>query len=112
MSQVIYLSHQFLLKCFLKSLTLTYNSLLICPFISSSGVHGKFGVGVGRLEWLDDENSWSLTGSDGQYLGHFKGVVASDKNIVSPRFTSVTGRPPPLGMMSLPRLHDPSRHMI
>ncbi|KAG5546803.1 hypothetical protein RHGRI_018839 [Rhododendron griersonianum] len=61
------------------------------------GVDRKFGVGVGRLEWLDYKNSWSLTGSDGQYLGHFKGVVASDKNIVSPRFTNVTGRPLPLG---------------
>ncbi|XP_058219068.1 uncharacterized protein LOC131329734 [Rhododendron vialii] len=68
------------------------------------GVDRKFGVGVGRLEWLDDENSWSLTGSDGQYLGHFKGVVASDKNIVSPRFTNVTGRPPPLDLSLVPEL--------
>ena len=58
-------------------------------------------MGVGRMEWLESENLWSLTGLDGQNLGHFQGVVASDKNIVSPRFTSVTGRPPPLGMMSL-----------
>lgn len=68
------------------------------------GVDRKFGVDVGRLEWLDDENSWSLTGSDGQYLGHFKGVVASDKNIVSPRFTNVTGRPPPLDLSLVPEL--------
>lgn len=77
----------------------------ICKALCNEpGVHGKFGVGVGRLEWLDDENSWSLTGSDGQYLGHFKGVVASDKNIVSPRFTSVTGRPPPLDLSLVPEL--------
>lgn len=43
----------------------------------------KFGVGVGLLEWLEDEGSWSLNGLDGQNLGHFKGVVASDKNVLS-----------------------------
>ena len=64
-------------------------------------MESKFGVGVGRLEWLENENLWSLIGLDGQNLGHFQGVVASDKNIVSPRFTNVTGRPPPLGIMSL-----------
>ena len=56
-------------------------------------------MSVGRIEWLEDEDSWSLIGLDGQFLGRFKGVVASDKNIVSPRFTDVTGRPPPLGIM-------------
>lgn len=64
----------------------------------SLGVESRFGTSVGRLEWLEDENLWSLMGLDGQNLGQFKGVVATDKNIVSPRFTSVTGRPPPLGM--------------
>lgn len=73
--------------------------MLIFLFTYFSGVESKFGVGVGRLEWLDDENSWSLMGLDGQDLGHFNGVVVSDKNIVSPRFTDVTGHPPPLGMM-------------
>ena len=89
-----------LLKCLLFSIKCTIN---IAHFVSyfSSGVERKFGVGVGRMEWLESENLWSLTGLDGQNLGHFQGVVASDKNIVSPRFTSVTGRPPPLGMMSL-----------
>lgn len=56
------------------------------------------------MEWLEDENLWSLMGLDGQNLGQFKGVVATDKNIVSPRFTSVTGRPPPLGMNALFKL--------
>ncbi|CAL5341506.1 unnamed protein product [Camellia sinensis] len=65
------------------------------------GVETKFGEGVGRLEWLEDEDSWLLTGLDGQYLGHFKGVVASDKNIVSPRFTNVTGRSTPLDLKPL-----------
>ena len=64
---------------------------------SSSGVESKFGVGVGKIEWLQAEDLWSLTGLDGQNLGHFNGVVASDKNTCAPRFTSVTGRPPPLG---------------
>ncbi|CAL8150480.1 unnamed protein product [Prunus armeniaca] len=68
------------------------------------GVESKFGVSVGRLEWLDDENLWSLIGLDGQNLGRFKGVVATDKNIVSPRFTSVTGRPPPLDLNLVPEL--------
>ena len=63
------------------------------------GVESKFGTSVGKLEWLEDEDSWSLLALDGQNLGHFNGVVASDKNVVSPRFTSVTGRPPPLGMI-------------
>lgn len=68
------------------------------------GVESKFGVGVGRLDWLEDENLWSLTGLDGKNLGHFKGVVVSDKNIVSPRFTNVTGRPPPLDLKLIPEL--------
>ncbi|KAL6283274.1 hypothetical protein ACE6H2_014203 [Prunus campanulata] len=68
------------------------------------GVESKFGVSVGRLEWLEGENLWSLIGSDGQNLGLFKGVVATDKNIVSPRFTSVTGRPPPLDLNLVPEL--------
>lgn len=61
-------------------------------------MESKFGVGVGRIEWLDDDKLWSLTGVDGQNLGQFKGLVASDKNIVSPRIAEVTGRLPPLGM--------------
>ena len=62
------------------------------------GVESKFGVGIGKAEWLDDEKLWSLTGVDGQNLGQFKGLVAADKNIVSPRTVEVTGRSPPLGM--------------
>jgi len=41
---------------------------------------------------------WSLIGVDGQNLGQFKGLVASDKNIVSTRIAYVPGRLPPLGM--------------
>lgn len=63
-----------------------------------SGVESKFGVSIGKIEWSDDESLWSLTGLDGKILGQFKGIVASDKSIVSPRITEVTGRMPPLGM--------------
>ncbi|KAM5586604.1 hypothetical protein ABKV19_005502 [Rosa sericea] len=68
------------------------------------GVESKFGTSVGRLEWLEDQNLWSLIGLDGQNLGQFKGVVATDKNIVSPRFTSVTGKPLPLDLKLFPEL--------
>ncbi|XP_071724587.1 uncharacterized protein [Rutidosis leptorrhynchoides] len=60
------------------------------------GVESKFGVGVGKMEWSEDESLWSLTAMDGQKLGLFNGVVASDKNIASPKFTELTGRPPPI----------------
>ncbi|XP_047146911.1 renalase isoform X2 [Vigna umbellata] len=71
----------------------------ICKSLGSeNGVESKFGVGIGRIEWLHDDKEWSLTGVNGQNLGQFKGLVASDKNIVSPRITQVTGRLPLLGM--------------
>ncbi|PIA30479.1 hypothetical protein AQUCO_05500032v1 [Aquilegia coerulea] len=60
------------------------------------GVEAKFGTTVGTLQWLEDKNLWSPNDLDGKTLGHFDAVVASDKNVVSPRFTAVTGRPPPL----------------
>ncbi|KAH9723862.1 fad/nad(p)-binding oxidoreductase family protein [Citrus sinensis] len=68
------------------------------------GVESKFGVGVGRFEWLEDKNLWSVSGLDGQSLGQFNGAVASDKNVVSPRFRDVTGRPPPLDLTFAPDL--------
>lgn len=66
------------------------------------GVESKFGVGIGRLEWLEDDKLWSLIGLDGQNLGQFEGIVASDKNIVNPRVLAVTGRPPPLDLNLVP----------
>lgn len=66
-------------------------------FLCHLGVEAKFGVTVGKMNWIQDRSSWSLIGLDGKELGHFDGVVASDKNLVSPRFSEVHGVPPPLG---------------
>ncbi|XP_068655333.1 uncharacterized protein [Aristolochia californica] len=77
----------------------------ICKALSlEPGVEANFGVTVGRLQWFENSRLWSLTGMDGQNLGSFDGVVASDKNVVSARFTGLTGRPPPLDMSLVPEL--------
>lgn len=67
------------------------------------GVEAKFGVTIGKLEWLESRSLWLLSGLDGQNLGHFDAVVATDKNIASPRFTGLTGQSPPLGWLALCR---------
>ncbi|URE15771.1 endoplasmic reticulum-Golgi intermediate compartment protein [Musa troglodytarum] len=77
----------------------------ICKALCSDpGVEAKYGITVGKVDWLCDRNLWSLISLDGQDLGQFDGVVASDKNVVSARFTGVTGRPPPLDITSSPDL--------
>ncbi|WOL08953.1 hypothetical protein Cni_G17706 [Canna indica] len=77
----------------------------ICKALcSESGVEAKYGTTVGKMNWLHDRNLWSLIGLDGQDLGQFDGLVASDKNVVSSRFTGATGRPPPLDLASSPEL--------
>lgn len=63
-------------------------------------MEAKFGVTVAKMDWLQNRSLWSLSSLDGQVLGHFDGIVATDKNVSSPRFTGVTGRPPPLGLLS------------
>ncbi|XP_044499820.1 renalase isoform X1 [Mangifera indica] len=68
------------------------------------GVESKFACGVGKLNWLDEKNLWSVMGLGGQSLGNFEGVVASDKNVISPRFRQVTGKPPPLDLTFAPEL--------
>ncbi|XP_010542541.1 PREDICTED: uncharacterized protein LOC104815709 isoform X2 [Tarenaya hassleriana] len=68
------------------------------------GVESKFGTGIAKLEWMEEETSWSLEDSNGENLGSFCGVVASDKSIASPRFTDLTGRPPPLNLNLIPEL--------
>lgn len=62
------------------------------------GVEAKFGVTVGKMDWLQERSSWSLASLDGKDLGYFDYVVATDKNVASPRFSGLTGRPPPLGL--------------
>lgn len=66
------------------------------------GVEAKFGINIGTLQWVEDRNFWLPIDLDGQTLGTFDALVASDKNIASPRFTTVTGRPPPLDMTLVP----------
>lgn len=63
------------------------------------GVETRFGQGIGRLDWLVDRNAWSLTSMDGNDAGLYTGVVATDKNTFLSRFTDVTGKQPPIGMI-------------
>ncbi|KAL6637993.1 hypothetical protein ACP70R_025565 [Stipagrostis hirtigluma subsp. patula] len=67
-------------------------------------VMAKFGVTVGKMDWLQDRSSWSLASLDDKDLGCFDYVVATDKNIASPGFFGLTGRPPPLDLSSVPQL--------
>ncbi|KAK4771495.1 hypothetical protein SAY87_032027 [Trapa incisa] len=77
----------------------------ICRALCSEpGVESKFATGIGKIEWLEKERLWRLMGLDGQNHGQFQGVVVSDKNIVSSRYTDVTGRPPPLDLSRSPNL--------
>ncbi|KAL7142997.1 hypothetical protein ABFS83_08G161700 [Erythranthe nasuta] len=62
------------------------------------GVESRFGLGIGKLDWLEEDDSWSLTNMDGENVGHFNGVVTSDKSTFSSRFTQVTGKPPPIDL--------------
>lgn len=61
------------------------------------GVDAKFGTKVAKLEWLDSRYAWSLMGINDQHLGSYDAVVASDKNIASPRSFVERGQSPPLG---------------
>ena len=74
------------------------------------GLVAKFGVTVGKMDWLQDRSSWSLASLDGKDLGNFDYVVATDKNVGSPRFSGLTGRPPPLGLFY--NLHNVNQHEI
>ncbi|KAG8061098.1 hypothetical protein GUJ93_ZPchr0003g16989 [Zizania palustris] len=68
------------------------------------GVVAKFGVTIGKMDWIQDRCSWSLASLDGRDLGNFDYIVATDKNIASPRFYGLTGRPPLLDLSLLPQL--------
>eukprot|EP01018_Ginkgo_biloba_P030982 Gb_19995 [translate_table: standard] len=77
----------------------------ICKAICHQpGIEAKFGVTVAKLEWMEEDSGWNLRGLDGESIGHFDAVVASDKNLASPRFTAQTGLPPPLGSVEVPDL--------
>ncbi|KAL0407071.1 UNVERIFIED_CONTAM: hypothetical protein Slati_4021000 [Sesamum latifolium] len=65
------------------------------------GVESRFGLGIGMLDWSEDDDAWSLRSLDGQDVGNFKGVVASDKSTFSSRFTNVTGKRPPIDLVSV-----------
>ncbi|CAA6657931.1 unnamed protein product [Spirodela intermedia] len=73
-----------------------------------------FQTTIGKLDWLEGRNSWLLSGSGGENLGHFDGVVASDKSLFSSAHTPLTGRPPPLDTTLIPelavKLQDIPRH--
>jgi hypothetical protein len=80
-------------RCLYRCLMYMHTLLLLLV-----GVVAKFGVTVGKMDWLQDRSSWSLASLDGKDLGYFDYVVATDKNIASPAFSGLTGRPPPLGL--------------
>ncbi|KAJ8429863.1 hypothetical protein Cgig2_010643 [Carnegiea gigantea] len=76
----------------------------ICKALcNETGVDCKFGVGIAKMEWVD-EKSWSLSSVKGQFLGSFDGVVATDKILASSGFFYLTEHPPPLGMITYPVL--------
>jgi renalase len=60
-------------------------------------VEAKFGVTVAKVEWRREGGIWDLRGLQGESIGNYDAVVASDKNLASSRFTARTGLPPPLG---------------
>ncbi|KAF5178948.1 Renalase [Thalictrum thalictroides] len=77
----------------------------ICLAMSREpGIQTMFGVTVGTLQWLEEKKSWLPIDMDGQTLGQFDAVVVSDIYVTSPRFTAVTGRPPPLDISLVPEL--------
>lgn len=77
----------------------------ICKAICSQpGVEAKFGVTVAKVEWSREGGIWDLRGLQGESIGHYDAVVASDKNLASSRFTAQTGLPPPLDSAELPEL--------
>ncbi|KAJ3670018.1 hypothetical protein LUZ60_010342 [Juncus effusus] len=74
----------------------------ICKALcQENGIEAKFGVTVGKMNWINERNSWSLIGMDEKELGQFDGIIGTAKNIFSPRFTS---RPPPLDISQFEEL--------
>lgn len=77
----------------------------ICHSLSQEpGIQARYSVTVTSFDWKEDKNTWVLTDKNGQDLGEFWAVVATDKNLASPRFFSQTGFPPPLVGAGIPTL--------
>ncbi|XP_051177929.1 uncharacterized protein [Lolium perenne] len=77
----------------------------ICKSLcQEDGVMAKFGVTIGKMDWLQDRSSWSLASLDGKDLGTFDYVVATDKNVASQKVSGLTGKPPPLDLSAFPHL--------
>uniref|UniRef100_A0ACD5X9F2 Uncharacterized protein n=3 Tax=Avena sativa TaxID=4498 RepID=A0ACD5X9F2_AVESA len=77
----------------------------ICKSLcQEDGVMTKFGVTIGKMDWLQDRSSWSLSSLDGKDLGSFDYVVATDKNVASQKVSGLTGKPPPLDLSVFPHL--------
>ncbi|XP_074311240.1 uncharacterized protein LOC141647096 [Silene latifolia] len=68
------------------------------------GIESKFGVGVGKLEWMADQNLWSVISLDGQFLGNFGGLIATDKLLAASGFLHLKGVPPPIDMNVAPQI--------
>lgn len=79
----------------------------ICQALSQQpGVQTKFNITVAKLDWMEEQNSWLLADKDGRKLGEFWAVVATDKNLASPRFLIQNGIPPPLSGAGISSLTD------
>ncbi|CAI9088082.1 OLC1v1022318C1 [Oldenlandia corymbosa var. corymbosa] len=77
----------------------------ICHALSAEpGVTSRFAQSVARVEWLASEDSWSLTGINGEDLGQFEGVVACDRNCFFSRFANAAGSPTPFDLSMEPEL--------
>lgn len=83
----------------------------ICKALcNETGVDCKFGVGIAKMEWVD-EKSWSLSSVKGEFLGSFDGVVATDKILASSGFFYLTEHPPPLDVTVAPLLASRMREI-
>ncbi|KAI5064423.1 hypothetical protein GOP47_0021093 [Adiantum capillus-veneris] len=79
----------------------------ICQTLSQKpGVQAKFTTTVAKLDWLKERKVWMLADKDENQLGEFWAVVATDKNMASPRFFIQTGLPSPLAGAGVPTLAE------
>eukprot|EP00250_Pteridium_aquilinum_P021593 c25169_g3_i2 orf=177-1322(-) len=79
----------------------------ICQALSQQpGVQAKFSVTVANLDWMEEQKLWTLADKEGKQLGEFWAVVATDKNLASPRFSIQNGIPPPLTGAGVPSIAE------